>query len=118
MGIVGVKIETYLTGVGHDYGRRWIITRHTVVNELHATKGWRTISHHKKEQIRRDRPSTKEWRLNDVTTFKRTRPRRDRSPPIRLNETEMERARMRHAWYRRQKAWEALRASLPERNRL
>lgn len=29
-----------------------------------------------------------------------------------------EKAKLRHAWYRKQKAWEAFRASLPEENRL
>lgn len=37
---------------------------------------------------------------------------------IKLTEKRMEAARMRHAWYRKQKQWEAFRLSLPEENRL
>ena len=54
--------------------------------------------------------------LSEVSvTFKRVRKPSDRGVaaiPI------TEKMLMRHAWYRRKKSWDALRASLPEENRL
>ena len=57
--IVGRKTDSYLTAVKPNYGRPWIVTKHTVVNELHATKGWRTVQHRREQQTRSKLPSMK-----------------------------------------------------------
>lgn len=74
--IVGHKTDTYLTTRWQwsNMFNRLIVTKHTVVNELHATKGWRTVRHDRKERIRTIKPTIAELRLNDVTTFERRRP--------------------------------------------
>lgn len=104
MGIVGHKTESYLIAE-RVFDKPWTVTRHVIVTELHATKGWRKISHQRRTHVRTRLPSIKEWRLNDVTKFEWIR-RRERSIPGH-RWIDMERARMRHAWYRRQKEREA-----------
>jgi hypothetical protein len=99
--IVGHKTETYLTAEQRDYGEHWIVTKHTIITELHATKGWRQTMHHKETQRRRKLPSVKEWRLNDVTTFDRTMPRKDRVDFKFASEAHRQASLMRHGWYRR-----------------
>lgn len=92
--IVGIRTTGQKYFAGHRWRRAcWF---EVIEQELHPTKGWRVIRWTRKavpEHVWNKAPATEE-------RFERTRPRRDRSPPIRLNETEMERARMRHAWYR------------------
>lgn len=99
--IVGHKTETFLTAERRterrDYSVHWIVTKHTIITELHATKGWRQTMHHKETQRRRKLPSVKEWRLNDVTTFERIMPRKDPAPQMEITEAMLER----HGWYRR-----------------
>jgi prophage tail gpP-like protein len=70
--IVGHKIERYLTVVGRDYGGHWEVTTHDVITELHATKGWRRVAHHRNVQRVRNLPSpaVRGFRL---TTFERRR---------------------------------------------
>lgn len=92
--------------------------RSVLVNELHSTKGWRGL----REVPLRFFP----W-APIAGTFSR-RPnnkQRDPSDPGRLMRNRRpfagepdEKAKLRHAWYRKQKFWEAVRASLPEENRL
>lgn len=82
-------------------------------HELHPTKGWRLLRRTRKavpEHIWNKAPATEE-------RFERMRPAPDRGV-IPLSEADMEKARMRHAWYRIKKAREAWRNSLPEENRL
>lgn len=70
--IVGRETSVYLTGVLTTYmdGKpSWMITRHTTINELHATKGWRRGSHHRRVFFEHRRRSAKEWRDAHVTTF-------------------------------------------------
>lgn len=77
-------------------------------HELRPTKGWHLLRRTRKfvsEHIWNKAPATEE-------RFKRLRPVRPRGPsPARW--IDMEKAKMRHAWYRREKALEAYRASLP-----
>jgi hypothetical protein len=73
--IVGHKTVTYLTTRwqwSNMFNRR-IVTKHTVVSELHATKGWRTVHRHRQSQIRAKRLHSREWRLNHTTTFEHRR---------------------------------------------
>jgi hypothetical protein len=103
--IVGRKTETYLTALRRGYGEPWVITKHTIVTELHATKGWRPVLKHKETQSRKALPTVKEWRLNDVTTFERTMPRKEPAP----DRSGMY-DQMRHPWQRKKAFWDRLRA--------
>lgn len=85
------------------------ITRH----ELHPTKGWRAIGRMRRRVREGD---WKNYPAREVT-FERTRPRRER-PAFEPSPEWLERARMRHKWYRKQKEIEAWRATLPAANRL
>lgn len=68
--IVGLKTDSYLTSVRTNNGP-YHVTHHTVLIELHATKGWRCVSHQRRVFIERRRRTKWEWRAADVTTFKR-----------------------------------------------
>jgi hypothetical protein len=66
--IVGHKIDTYLTA--KRYGSRaFTITEHVEVRELHATKGWRHISHRRKAQAVTKLPFPAEWKACTTSTY-------------------------------------------------
>lgn len=96
---------------------RWRVVHYieTTRKQLHSTKGWKHISTTRETIPRND------WicRPEVAQSFERYpgdwRPWRD---VVQLTPEQMERARMRHPWYRRQKQMEAFRASLPAENRL
>lgn len=96
--IVGRKTETYLTAEQRDYGGHWEVTKHTIVNELHATKGWRTIMRHQQTQKRKRPPFTSEREAHTTSRFERAMPRKEpKYPEINIPEAML----MRHGWYRR-----------------
>lgn len=68
----GRKIETYLTvqEVRSAFSAtRFVVTKHAVVKDLHPTKGWRRIAHHRDVQGRTSPPSKAEIDANTVTLF-------------------------------------------------
>ena len=71
----------------------------TEVMWLHATKGWKSVDRMKIEYGEKERG------------FVRVLPRKE-SKQTQLSEEHMEKARKRHAWYRKKLAWDALRKSL------
>lgn len=107
--IVGHKTDTYLTVQRRDHGGHFIVIKHAVVNELHATKGWRTIVHRQAVYTMRGKqlPTTTERLRHTTSTFKRSRPKKERVDYQFPNEAARQRALMRHGWYRRQKEKEA-----------
>lgn len=64
---VGRKIETFLTV--QQSGRVFLVTKHAIVQDLHPTKGWRTIARHKDQQVRARRPSKAEIDANKAVLF-------------------------------------------------
>lgn len=111
--IVGIETQvdvtfSYLRRGGKPF--RMMLT--TIQRQLHATKGWRQISRRSEVYypVDLDRKPTR--------TFERTAPDKEREGLKTLSESDMEKARLRHHWYRKKKAWDAFRASLPEENRL
>jgi hypothetical protein len=68
--IVGRKIETYLETVCRG-PRDFIVTKHAVVEDLHATKGWRTIVHHRERQARTAPPSWREVADNRASEYRK-----------------------------------------------
>lgn len=116
--IVGHKTERFITVHRHtDPAYGFLAIGNEVVTALHATKGWRRIKHRrqiigpcKKRDVARARAA------GSSTTFDRQHRRMDRAKihPIPITE----KMQMRHWWYRKKKAWDAFRASLPEENRL
>lgn len=69
-GVVGQKIVTYLTAV-RDVPGPWFITEHRVVDDLHATKGWRAAGHGKRVTKVKSLPPVREWRAYSTDIFKR-----------------------------------------------
>jgi hypothetical protein len=63
----GRRIETYLTV--RQAGPAFIVTKHAVVQDLHPTKGWRTVAHHKESQSRDRQPSKAEIEANKASLF-------------------------------------------------
>lgn len=107
--IVGHKIELYLTGVQHHLPEpHWQVTSHVIITELHATKGWRRVSHTRDLQRVRNLPPLDIWRGANVTTFKRQHPVTKPRDNFQFRSAESkERSLLRHGWYRRQKQKEA-----------
>jgi hypothetical protein len=106
--VVGIKTEIYQTAESHDYGGHWIITwiitKHTVQHELHATKGWRMIHRERKDSKVRKLPSMAEWqwRAANTVTFKRTMPAKEPAGDFQFpTEADRLRAVMRHRERRR-----------------
>lgn len=99
--------------VGHKYVRRttvkpfactrqYEVTVHSLSWALHSTKGWRLVHHHRATTIRSQRPTAFELEQGKVNAY-----RHGRSPASILvfDDEFMERARLRHPWYQKQKAW-------------
>lgn len=63
----GRRIETYLTV--QQSGRLFRVTKHAIVQDLHPTKGWRTISRQKEIQLRDRAPSKAEIEANKASLF-------------------------------------------------
>lgn len=99
--IVGHKIERYLTGFRRDYGLSWEITHHQVITELHATKGWRTVSHERKRHVVKELPPKDQWRAAAVTVFVRKNPKKERADFEFPSEEAKTRSLMRHRERRR-----------------
>lgn len=113
--IVGHKIERYLTAEKPVQGLPWIVTHHQVITELRATKGWLRVSHERKHHTVDKLPPLDQWRNANVTEFHRKNATKaPRFQPIEITE----KAKLRHKWYRIEKAAAAFRASLPNENRL
>jgi hypothetical protein len=102
--IVGRKTETFLTGHQRNYGEPWTVTRHVVTTELHATKGWRQVSHQRSVSKVAKLPSVADWRAAASTTFERTMPRKDPAPDYSGMYDPM-----RHPWQRKKKTWDMIR---------
>jgi hypothetical protein len=102
--IVGRRVEVYQTAQG-IYGQPWIVTRHTVATEMHATKGWRTVSHQRSVSMVAKLPSVADWRKAASTTFERTKPARDRGVLNMSHTYDL----MRNPWQRRNNGAEARR---------
>lgn len=104
--IVGLETDTYLTSVRTNNGP-YHVTQHTVLTELHATKGWRRVSHQRQTFIAHRRTSASEWRAADRTTFERMTngvPKWSRPDFQFPNEAAREASMLRHGWYRRKLA--------------
>lgn len=104
--IVGRKVERYLTVVKNGAGRSWTVTHHQIITELHATKGWREISHERKEHRVKRLPPMSQWRAADISIFERNPDLGDTRPPklervVVLTETRMIKAMLRHRERRR-----------------
>lgn len=124
--IVGTKIERYLTAE-RVAGEPWKMTFHVVQTELHATKGWRKVSHRRQVNRVASLPPLSAWRAADTISFKRSRyaPRSrvtphlvvDRASSLKKMERSInlgavapqptERELMEHGWYRRKLRKEA-----------
>lgn len=101
--IVGTKIERYFTA-SRELGQPWDLVSHEVRTELHATKGWRRVSHRRKQTSVRSLPGIAVWRASNTTTFKRNYNRASRGvDSIPITEAML----MRHGWYRRKLRKEA-----------
>lgn len=70
--IVGRKIETYLETVCRG-PRDFVVTKHALVRDLHATKGWRTIVHRRERQERDTAPDRREVQSNTVVAYEARR---------------------------------------------
>ena len=115
--IVGYKTERFITvkwKSGPDYGYQAFGIEQR--SDLHATKGWRRAG--TRRQLigwceKRDAHRARTRGSSD--TFKHIRrPRYRGVAAIPITEKML----MRHAWYRKKKAWDAFRASLPQENQL
>ena len=105
--VIGKKTEVYFTKASPSPSLRSVVIEHTVINELHATKGWRTVQREQKTiSFRQFIEKDKEFY---TITFDRYRAPRQRQTELHFkDEAARERSLLRHGWYRRKLRKEAM----------